>query len=112
MEENTLARVLHSVAKRMRADFEQSQQFNHSLSAGESRELIANGFLDHQLPGHIEAICGAEIATAAGKVSPQCDIVLADRCTPPLTHRQGYRIVPSECVYGVKTPSWETGAPF
>ncbi|WP_222314456.1 DUF6602 domain-containing protein [Streptomyces cavourensis] len=101
MEENTLARVLHSVAKRVRADFEQSQQFNHNLSAGESRELIAHDFLAHQLPRHIEAICGAEIATADGAVSPQCDIILADRSTPPLTHLQGYRIVPSECVYGM-----------
>lgn len=101
MEENKLAQILHSVAKRMRADFDQSQQFNHNLSAGESRELIAHGFLDHQLPRHVEAICGAEIASAVGDVSPQCDIVLADRSTPPLTHLQGYRIVPNECVYGM-----------
>ncbi|MBD0692547.1 hypothetical protein BG452_10750 [Streptomyces sp. CBMA123] len=89
------------MAKRMRADFEQSRGFKHNASAGGSRELIAHGFVDRQLPGHIKAICGAEIATAAGDVSPQCDILLADRSTPPLTHLEGYQVVPNECVYGV-----------
>jgi hypothetical protein len=34
-------------------------------------------------------------------VSPQCDIVIADRDVPPLLGSKTYRILPNECVYGV-----------
>ncbi|MDX2694428.1 DUF6602 domain-containing protein [Streptomyces ipomoeae] len=101
MDDNHLAGVLHSVAMRMRADFRQSQLFQHRGEAGTNRELLVRDFLASQLPGHVKAIHSAEIITASGEVSPQCDIVITDRSTPPLTDLQGYRIVPNECVYGV-----------
>lgn len=65
------------------------------------REVLVRDFLTSRLPGHVEAIHSAEIIAASGEVSPQCDIVITDRSTPPLTHMQGYRIIPDECVYGV-----------
>jgi len=43
----------------------------------------------------------AEIISAEGGVSPQCDILIVDRSTPQLTDSKTHRIVPAECVYGV-----------
>ncbi|MER7515923.1 DUF6602 domain-containing protein [Streptomyces sp. NPDC126499] len=101
MDENRLAGVLHSVAKRMRADFEQSKEFQHRAETGSSRELLAQKVLASRVPGHTEVLQSCEIITASGETSPQCDIVIVDRSTPPLTDLQGYRILPNECVYGV-----------
>lgn len=86
---------------RMRADFEQSRNFSHNGEAGTSREALVREFLASYLPSHVETVHNAEIITASGETSPQCDIVLADRGTPPFTTLNGYRILPNECVYGV-----------
>ncbi len=86
---------------RMRADFEQSRNFSHNGEAGTSREALVREFLASYLPSHVETVHNAEIVTSAGETSPQCDIVLADRGTPPFTTLNGYRILPNECVYGV-----------
>ncbi len=96
-----LGKILSSVAKRMRADFEQSQNFNHNGEAGTSREVLIQQFLSGYLPAHVEAVHNVEVIAANGDVSPQSDIVLIDRGTPPFTTLQGFRIVPNECVYGV-----------
>ncbi len=101
MTQEKLGKILSSVAKRMRADFEQSKTFNHNGEAGTSRELIIRDFLAGYLPPHVEAVHNAEIVTATGETSPQCDIVLIDRGTPSFTTLSGYRIIPNECVYGV-----------
>lgn len=101
MTQEKLGKILSSVAKRMRADFEQSKNFNHNGEAGTSRELLVHDFLTGYLPSHVEAVHNAEIVTATGETSPQCDIVLTDRGTPPFTTLNGYRIIPNECVYGV-----------
>ncbi|MFJ4185547.1 DUF6602 domain-containing protein [Kitasatospora sp. NPDC089509] len=101
MTQEKLGRILSSVAKRMRADFEQSRNFNHNGEAGTSREALIREFLSGYLPSHVEAVHNAEIVASAGEVSPQCDVVLIDRGTPPFTTLNGYRIIPNECVYGV-----------
>ncbi|PKV82607.1 DUF6602 domain-containing protein [Streptomyces sp. TLI_146] len=101
MTQEKLGRILASVAKRMRADFEQSRNFHHNGEAGTSRELLIREFLSGYLPSHVEAIHNAEVIAATGDVSPQCDIVLIDRDTPPFTSLQGYRVIPNECVYGM-----------
>ncbi|QDN98647.1 hypothetical protein FNV65_22410 [Streptomyces sp. S1A1-8] len=101
MSQEKLGRILSSVAMRMRADFEQSRNFSHNGEAGTSREALVREFLASYLPSHVETIHNAEIITASGETSPQCDIVLADRGTPPFTTLNGYRILPNECVYGV-----------
>ncbi|MFJ8104321.1 DUF6602 domain-containing protein [Streptomyces sp. NPDC096132] len=101
MTQEKLGPILSSVAKRMRADFEQSRNFNHNGEAGTSRELIIRDFLAGYLPSHVEAVHNAEIVTASGEVSPQSDIVLVDRGAPSFTTLGGYRIIPNECVYGV-----------
>ncbi|MCX5090512.1 hypothetical protein OOK36_16720 [Streptomyces sp. NBC_00365] len=101
MPQEKLGRILGSVAMRMRADFEQSRNFSHNGEAGTSREALVREFLASYLPSHVETVHNAEIITASGETSPQCDIVLADRGTPPFTTLNGYRILPNECVYGV-----------
>jgi hypothetical protein len=85
----------------MHADFEQSRNFSHNGEAGTSREALVREFLASYLPFHVEAVHNAEIVTASGETSPQCDIVLTARGTPPFTMLNGYRILPNECVYGV-----------
>ncbi|MET9887256.1 DUF6602 domain-containing protein [Streptomyces sp. NPDC006430] len=101
MAQQKLGSILSSVAKRMRADFEQSRNFHHNGEAGTSREVLIREFLSGYLPAHVEAVHNAEVISAQGAVSPQCDIVLIDRGTPPFTSLGGYRIVPNECVYGM-----------
>ncbi|MGW7606316.1 DUF6602 domain-containing protein [Streptomyces sp. NPDC054766] len=101
MDQGKLGRILSSVAKRMHADFEQSRNFSHNGESGTSREALVREFLASYLPAHVETVHNAEIVTASGETSPQCDIVLTDRGTPPFTTLNGYRILPNECVYGV-----------
>ncbi len=101
MTQEKLGKILSSVAKRMRADFEQSQNFNHNGEAGTSREVLVQEFLSGYLPAHVEAVHNAEVIAANGDVSPQCDIVLIDRGTPPFTSLNGFRIIPNECMYGM-----------
>ncbi|MFF9767455.1 DUF6602 domain-containing protein [Streptomyces sp. NPDC014636] len=101
MPSEKLGKILSSVAKRMHADFEQSQNFNHNGEAGTSRELLIQQFLSGYLPAHVEAVHNAEVIAANGDVSPQSDIILIDRGTPPFTSLQGFRIIPNECVYGM-----------
>ncbi|WP_329174652.1 DUF6602 domain-containing protein [Streptomyces sp. NBC_01477] len=101
MTAEKLGKILSSVAKRMRADFEQSKNFNHNGEAGTSREVLIQEFLSGYLPAHVEAVHNAEVIAANGEVSPQCDIVLIDRGTPPFTNLNGFRIIPNECVYGM-----------
>lgn len=101
MTQEKLGKILKSVAVKMRADYEQSQNFNHNGEAGTSRELLIQQFLSGYLPAHVEAVHNAEVIAANGDVSPQSDIVLIDRGTPPFTTLQGFRIIPNECVYGM-----------
>jgi len=96
-----LGKVLTSVAKRMRDDFDMSTVILHRGQAGMSRESIVRDFVAGQLPGHIEAVHGGEIMTAGGEISPECDVLIVDRNTPPLLDTDNYRIVYNECVYGV-----------
>lgn len=92
---------MRSVANRMRADFEQSKVFSHNGEAGTSREALVRDFLSSCLPAHVQAIHNAEIIASDGGVSRQCDVVIVNRETPPLTSLQGYRVIPNECVYGL-----------
>ncbi|MFI1017451.1 DUF6602 domain-containing protein [Streptomyces sp. NPDC020965] len=101
MTAEKLGKILSSVAKRMHADFEQSQAFQHNGEAGTSREVLIQQFLSGYLPAHVEAVHNAEVIAVNGDVSPQSDIILIDRGTPPFTSLQGFRIIPNECVYGM-----------
>ncbi|MFJ5611942.1 DUF6602 domain-containing protein [Streptomyces sp. NPDC093221] len=85
----------------MRADFEQSKVFSHNGEAGTSREVLVRSFLSSCLPAHVQAIHNAEIVASDGGVSRQCDVVVVNRETPPLTSLDGYRVIPNECVYGL-----------
>ncbi|MEU5975827.1 DUF6602 domain-containing protein [Streptomyces sp. NPDC047315] len=100
MAQQKLGKILSSVAQKMRADFEQSKNFQHNGEAGTSREVLIQEFLAGYLPAHVEALHNVEVIAENGAVSPQCDIVLIDRHTPPFTTLNGYRIIPNECVYG------------
>ncbi|MFE9049865.1 DUF6602 domain-containing protein [Streptomyces rubiginosohelvolus] len=101
MPTDKLGNILRSVAKRMHADFEQSQAFNHNGESGTSREVLIQQFLCDYLPSHVEALHNAEVIATNGDTSPQADIVIIDRGAPPFTSLKGYRIVPNECVYGM-----------
>lgn len=95
MSTNKLAAVLGAAAKRMRADFDESQAFKHRPEAGKIREAILCDFIAPRVPGHIKTAHSAEIATAFGDVSGQCDVVLLDRSTPPILDTETYRIIPN-----------------
>ncbi|MER5930095.1 DUF6602 domain-containing protein [Streptomyces sp. NPDC002054] len=101
MADNSLASILQSVAKKMRADYEQSRSIRHRGEAGGNREALVAELVGRRVPGHVEVLRSAEIVTVAGDVSPQCDVVVVDRSTPPLTDMEGCRVLPNECVYGV-----------
>ncbi|MEU6453628.1 DUF6602 domain-containing protein [Streptomyces sp. NPDC047065] len=101
MIDSKLNAILRSVAKRMRADFEQSQVFNHNGESGTSREVLIQQFLRGYLPAHVDPLHNAEIIATNGDVSSQADIVVIDRGTPPFTTLEGFRIIPNECVYGM-----------
>ncbi|MFJ2441237.1 MULTISPECIES: DUF6602 domain-containing protein [unclassified Streptomyces] len=101
MKKGKLEIILESVAKRMRADFDQSRVFNHNGEAGTSREILVQNFLSSYLPTHVEAAHNVEIITHSGDVSSQCDIAVVGRGTLPLTDLKGYQVIPNECVYGV-----------
>jgi hypothetical protein len=101
MSRNLLEQALHSVARRMKEEFEATRAFQHTGGKGTSREGIFHTFAKSHLPGHVEARHNAEIISVDGQKSAQCDTVICDRSTPPLLDSGGYAIVPNECVYGL-----------
>jgi hypothetical protein len=64
---------------------------------GASREDIVRDFVARYLPRSAEATGRGEIITADGQVSPECDVMIVDRSTPPLMDSRDFRIVPAEC---------------
>jgi hypothetical protein len=97
-----LQALLASVAERMNAGFTRTAQIKHSGSKGRVREaLLVGDFLRDYLPASVRVSPWAEIVAADGSVSPECDIVVFDRNTPPLVDEREYRVIPSECLYGV-----------
>lgn len=101
MVQNRLGEIFQSASDRLRADFQGSGGFTHRDEKGSAREKILADFISKYLPGHVQALHSGEVITVDGQVSPQCDILICDRSTPPLLDMDSYRIVPSECVYGV-----------
>ncbi|KOV82191.1 hypothetical protein ADL01_10695 [Streptomyces sp. NRRL WC-3618] len=101
MPENTLGEIFQSASDRLRADFLSSGGFVHRGEKGGARERLLVDFISKYLPGHVQAFHSGEVITVDGRVSSQCDILICDRSTPPLLDMESYRIVPSECVYGV-----------
>jgi hypothetical protein len=98
---STLQERFRAVAKRIRADFEESGHTKHHGSRGTEREEIVAKFLDLYVPGTVEVVHNAEIVSIDGEVSKQCDIVIVDRSVPRLRDIRSHRIIPVECVYGV-----------
>ncbi|WP_328499615.1 hypothetical protein OG828_49235 [Streptomyces sp. NBC_00457] len=101
MSGNFLEETLHSIAQRMKEDFQLSGGFSHNTGKGTAREGVFHDFTESYLPGHLRAFHNAEIISVDGKRSGQCDILICDRSTPPLLDMNNYRIVPNECVYGL-----------
>jgi hypothetical protein len=101
MATNDFRERFAAVAKRIKADFEESKLTQHHGSRGTAREEILVRFLELYVPGTAEVVHNTEIITLAGEISPQCDIVLVDRNTPRLQDLRSHRIVPAESVFGV-----------
>jgi len=101
MATNDFRERFAAVAKRIKADFEESKLTQHHGSRGTAREEILARFLELYVPGTAEVVHSAEIITVEGKISPQCDIVLVDRNAPRLQDLRSHRIVPAESVFGV-----------
>jgi hypothetical protein len=101
MAKNRISQILHSAAGRMRADYDQSRAFDHRAETGTVRQEIVCNFLEPFLPGHVRVVNSAELITADREGSPQCDVVIFDRSTPPFLEMVSYRKLPNECVYGV-----------
>jgi hypothetical protein len=98
---NRLAGIMRATARELRAQFEKSMASNHSGSKGDMREEFVAGFLRNHLPRRVGVLGSAEIVTADGQVSPQCDILIVDPDVPPLFSAEHHRVVPNEAVYGV-----------
>lgn len=95
--------VFGSVAKKLRADFEGfSGQVQHRGTKGLAREqALVEMYLSKYLPRNVQALHTAEVVSADGQVSRECDIVLVDPMMPPFVDGSGYRVVPVECLYAV-----------
>jgi len=99
---NRLAGLLHATAKELRARFEKSGTASaHAGSKGAVREDYVADFLREHLPRTVEVYGSAEIITADGQISPQCDVLIADPAAPPFFSEHRHRVVPNECVYGM-----------
>lgn len=101
MATNDFRERFAAVAKRIKADFEESKLTQHHGSRGTVREEILVRFLELYVPGTAEVVHNAEIITVTGEISPQCYIVLVDRNVPRLQDLRSHRIVPAESVFGV-----------
>jgi hypothetical protein len=101
MAADSLAKVMQSLAQVMRSEFSATENAVHRGGKGHAREEIVQSFLTKYLPGHVEATARGEIITSTGEVSSESDILIIDRNTPPFLAMRDFRIVPSECVYGV-----------
>lgn len=93
--------IMASVAQRMRAEFNESATVNHRPGKGASREEILRNFLLKYMPGQVGVTGRGEIITADEQVSPECDIMVVDKWTPPFMDLRDFRIVAAESVYGV-----------
>jgi len=90
-----------AASDRLKADFMATASTHHPGSRGTEREEILARFLELYLPRSVEVIHNAEILSASGGVSRQCDIVIADNRVPRLQDLESHRIVPIESVYCV-----------
>ncbi|WP_053563173.1 DUF6602 domain-containing protein [Streptomyces sp. CFMR 7] len=99
--QSLLIESLTYAARTLRAQFEETGLFAHRPSKGAERERLLAELLQPRVPGHIKVFHNAEIISAAGTRSAQCDLVLADRSTPPLFGTSSNRLIPAECVYAV-----------
>lgn len=98
-----LENVFKGINKKMLIDFEEiSSEIEHRLSKGQVRELeIVNEFLTKYVPGNI-GIAHGEIISTDGLISPETDIILHEKfSTPFLLKKEGYQVLPIECVYVV-----------
>jgi hypothetical protein len=77
--ENGISQILHWAARRMRAEYDQSRDFDHRGETGTVRQEIVRSFAAPFLPGHVAIVNSAELITGDGKASPQCDVVIFDR---------------------------------
>jgi hypothetical protein len=98
---NRVSEILHDAARRMRADYDRSRAFDHRGETGTVRQEIVSSFMAPFLPGHLAIVNSAELITVDRQGSPQCDVVIYDRSTPPFLDMVSYRKLPNECVYGV-----------
>jgi hypothetical protein len=101
-ESTALTRTLAKAAAYMRAKFDKSAEIEHRGEKGTVREkIVVAEFLQDYLPGTVEVTGSSEIIDVNGARSPQNDIVIFDPSAPPLYRESDFRIIPSECVYGV-----------
>ena len=99
---NRLASLLHATANELRTRFDKSAiASNHAGSKGAVREDYLTDFLRQHLPRTVDVYGSAEIITADGQISSQCDVLIADPATPPFFSEDRHRVVPNECVYGM-----------
>ncbi|MDW6058193.1 DUF6602 domain-containing protein [Streptomyces sp. FXJ1.4098] len=99
--QSLLVESLTYAARTLRAQFDETGLFAHRPSKGAERERLLAELLQPRVPGHIEVFHNAEVISVDGERSAQCDLVLADRSTPPLFGTSSNRLIPAECVYTV-----------
>ena len=87
----------------MYADFtDATSQITHKGAKGREREALAvKQYLDVYMPKTVSVVHGAEIIDSTGARSPECDIAVLDRGTPPLYAGETFQVVPAEWAQGI-----------
>jgi hypothetical protein len=101
MASDRMTQIMESVAQRMSADFRATASVQHRGGKGAVREEIVRKFIANVVPGSVSVTGRGEIISADDQVSPECDVMVVDLSTPPLTDQRDFRIVPAECVHAI-----------
>jgi hypothetical protein len=96
-----MAEITESVGQRMSADFRATALVQHRGGKGAARDEIVRKFIANVVPGSVSVTGRGEIISADDQVSPECDVMVVDLSTPPLTDQRDFRIVPAECVHAI-----------
>lgn len=98
-----LPEILEAINQKLILDFDLiSARIKHAPSKGKVREVtVVREFLNKYIP-HSIGITNGEIVDSSGHHSNECDIILYDINKPILLSTDaGYKILPSEAVYGI-----------
>jgi hypothetical protein len=102
-QRSKLDEIFRAVAGQMQLDFQATRLLvRHKGLKGKAAEnnLVAT-FLRRYTPATVTMRQNAEVVSAAGDVSTECDVLICDPATPPLWSSGDVEIIPVECLHGL-----------